>query len=154
MPWKDPTKKKKYQQDWYQQNKERTKAARSAWGKANRVKTKGYVAAWERRHPREAMVQKSKSSAKPRGLDHSITVADLIWPTHCPVLGIELCYDRDKKTPRRDCYPTLDRHDNALGYVPGNVFVISWRANRIKWMATPDELAAVARYAAGELPPR
>jgi len=152
MPWKDPEEKRQYQQDWYQRNKERTREARSEWGKANRDKTKQYVRDWEQRHPREYMVMKSKHSAKPRGLLHTITVADLTWPTHCPILGIELVYDRDKKTPRRDCYPTLDRHDNNLGYVPGNVFVISWRANRIKWMATAEELMAVARYAIGGLP--
>ncbi len=113
---------------------------------------KAYLLAWERNNPRRYMIQKSRHSAKPRGFEHTITEADLVWPTHCPILGLELVYDRDKKTPRRDCYPTLDRRDNALGYVPGNVFVISWRANRIKWMATAEELMAVANYAKHGLP--
>jgi hypothetical protein len=58
-----------------------------------------------------------------------------------------LSYTRDKKKPHRDNYPTLDRWDNAKGYVPGNVFVISWRANRIKWDCSLVELEAVAKYA-------
>ena len=41
---------------------------------------------------------------------------------------------------------TLDRKVNALGYVKGNVFVISHRANRLKQDATADELAAILAY--------
>jgi hypothetical protein len=36
--------------------------------------------------------------------------------------------------------PSLDRIDSSLGYVKGNVWVISWRANHIKTDATLDEL--------------
>lgn len=138
--------KKQYQADWYQQHKEQCRVINAAWAKANRPKTREYVIAWEKRHPQRSMLQKSKSNAKARGLEFSITSDDLVWPTHCPILGIELCYDRDKKTPHRDNYPTLDRRDNALGYVPGNVFVISWLANRMKWHSTPEQLRAILAY--------
>jgi hypothetical protein len=37
----------------------------------------------------------------------------------------------------------------SLGYVPGNIRVISMRANRIKTDATADELRAVLRYMEG-----
>jgi hypothetical protein len=47
---------------------------------------------------------------------------------------------------RRDNWPSFDRWDNAKGYVPGNVFVISWRANRIKWDCSVAELEAVVAY--------
>lgn len=110
------------------------------------AKQKEYLLAWERNNPRRYMIQKSRSNAKARGLEHTITEDDLVWPTHCPILGIELCYERDKKKPQRDDYPTLDRWDNSKGYVPGNVFVISWRANRIKWNCLSDELKAVLAY--------
>jgi hypothetical protein len=45
-----------------------------------------------------------------------------------------------------DNAPTLDRINNSCGYVPGNVAVISWRANRIKCDATPEELRRIADY--------
>ena len=146
MGWTNPERKKQYQQDWYLRNKERTKEARAAWGKANRKKTYEYVKAWERRHPLRSMFQKAKSGAKPRGLEFTITMDDLTWPTHCPILGIELCYERDKKKPHRDDYPTFDRWENSKGYVPGNVFIVSWRANRMKWHSTAEELEAILRY--------
>jgi hypothetical protein len=139
-------KKKQYQAAWYQANKERTKEANKAWAKANRDKMRGYYLAWERRNPRHTMVERARSSAKQRSLEFTITVDSLVWPTHCPIFGIELCYERDKKAPHRDNYPTFDRWDNAVGYVPGNVFVISWLANRMKWHATIEQLEAILRY--------
>jgi hypothetical protein len=146
MGWKDPARKKAYQAAWYQRNKERTKEARAAWGKANNEKRREYVRRWEERHPREYMIQKSKHNAKSRGIEHTITVTDLEWPTHCPVLGIELAYDRKRKGPRRYNYASLDRKDNAKGYVPGNVFIISWWANRLKHDMTIQEVEQLLSY--------
>jgi hypothetical protein len=146
MGWKDPARMKEYQSAWYQANKERTKDARAEWGKANRDKTREYLKEWEKRHPLRHMFQKAKACAKPRGLEFTITMEGIKWVTHCPIFGIELCYDRDKKTPQRGDYPTLDRWDNDKGYVPGNVFVISWLANRMKWHATIEQIEAILRY--------
>lgn len=49
-------------------------------------------------------------------------------PETCPVLGIPLTIG-GKRSPSS---PSLDRIDPALGYVPGNIRVISDRANRLK----------------------
>lgn len=49
-----------------------------------------------------------------------------------------------------DDSPTVDRFDNDRGYVPGNVFVISWRANNLKRNATIEELIRVVAYMRGE----
>lgn len=45
-----------------------------------------------------------------------------------------------------DNSPTLDKIEPALGYVPGNIIVISGRANRLKADATIDELRAIASF--------
>ncbi len=71
-----------------------------------------------------------------------LTRDDVIIPSHCPVLGIEL--DPLAKN-KADNLPTFDRIDNAKGYVKGNVWVISWRANRLKWNSTLDELRSLVR---------
>lgn len=47
---------------------------------------------------------------------------------------------------RRDNSPTLDRIRNELGYVPGNVAVVSYRANRLKSDASLDELRAITKF--------
>jgi hypothetical protein len=44
------------------------------------------------------------------------------------------------------CSPSLDRIVPELGYVKGNVRVISDRANRIKRDATLEELRAIVKY--------
>ena len=36
--------------------------------------------------------------------------------------------------------PTIDRIDNNKGYIPGNVAVISWRANALKKDASTEEV--------------
>lgn len=67
----------------------------------------------------------AKNRARKNGIEFSITEDDFEIPTHCPILGIKL----ERYT---DYAPSLDRRDNSLGYVKGNVFVISQRANRMK----------------------
>ena len=67
----------------------------------------------------------------------TITVADIVIPAVCPILGIPLVM-RSGGKPRADA-PTLDRIDNSQGYIPGNVRVISARANRLKSDMTYDE---------------
>lgn len=80
------------------------------------------------------LVQQAKYRAKRDGRDFDLTVDDLEIPETCPVLGIPMTS------------PSLDRKDNSKGYVKGNVFVISRRANILKNDATVDELEAVVRY--------
>lgn len=85
-----------------------------------------------------------------RGLEATISPADLDWPTHCPVLGLELNYPERSGTRKRRGvqanWPSLDRWDNAKGYIPGNVFVISFRANTLKNTANIEEVAKVLAY--------
>lgn len=88
-----------------------------------------------------------KAKAKRSGLPFAITLADLEpLPTHCPVVGIELCYGNKKRLA--DNSASIDRINPKLGYVPGNVRIVSHRANRLKSDATAEELAALAADAA------
>lgn len=89
------------------------------------------------------MWAKSKSSAAKRGIPFTIRWEDIEVPSHCPVLGVPLRRVAGMCVPE---HPSLDRVDNTRGYVPGNVRVISHRANMIKGSATLDELDAVIKY--------
>jgi len=42
--------------------------------------------------------------------------------------------------------PSLDRIDSKKGYVPGNVMIMSWRANRIKNDGTAAEHKKIAEF--------
>lgn len=48
-----------------------------------------------------------------------------------------------------DTQPTIDRIIPALGYVPGNIVVISHRANRMKSDGTAEEHERIAAWLRG-----
>lgn len=86
------------------------------------------------------MLNAARSRAKKRGVPFSITADDISIPSHCPILSLPLVQGSG------DGSPSLDRIKPELGYVPGNVIVVSNRANRIKNDATPQELYALAEF--------
>ncbi len=98
----------------------------------------------------------AKKRALRAGVPYALTVAMLIGmaPTHCPVVGIPLDYAGAGagKNGTTKGSPTVDRFSPALGYVPGNVTVISMRANRIKQDVTYDVVYAVADWMRANTP--
>jgi hypothetical protein len=91
-----------------------------------------------------ALVSSARCNAKRYGILFEIKADDLDVPTHCPVLGIPLQFVGPSFSPN---LPSLDRVRPELGYIKGNVRVISWRANRLKADCTnPAELRAIADY--------
>ena len=99
--------------------------------------------------PRLKLLYAARSRAKQNGLDCTITVNDIVIPELCPALGIKLeARIGAGRQNRKDIggSPSLDRINNSKGYIPGNVAVISLRANMIKTDATAAELKAVAAY--------
>lgn len=97
--------------------------------------------AYDKNRRRERLLGEARKRAREKGIAITITVDDIVIPQKCPALGIPLAFDG-----KRENWPSLDRLDNSLGYVPGNVFVISCRANKIKNDATLAEIEAIARY--------
>ena len=93
--------------------------------------------------------QNAKHRAKRDGLPFDIKPEDIVIPTHCLVLGTELRFGSKKPT---DNSPTLDKVIPALGYVRGNIQVISFRANSIKRDATAKELQLVLQYVESHTP--
>lgn len=78
-----------------------------------------------------------------------ILPTDVEYPTHCPVLGIELDWFAES---RQENSPSLDRLDSNKGYIKGNVAIISWRASRIKNNGTKDEHYLIYRFLDDQLP--
>lgn len=87
--------------------------------------------------------QKKSVSKNKDNKEWTIQFCDVQWNTHCPILGVELDYYAES---RQENSPSFDRIDNTKGYVPGNVQIISWRANRIKNNGTSDEHYKIANY--------
>ena len=73
-----------------------------------------------------------------------MVLADLMpLPEYCPVLPwIRLDYGNNHGD--RNMWASIDRIDPRIGYVAGNVRIISFRANVLKSNGTPEEIMAVA----------
>jgi hypothetical protein len=91
-------------------------------------------------HVEYRLYNAAKHRAKNTGIEFTISRSDVRLPTHCPVLGIPIVSSPKVMTASS---PTLDRLDPAKGYVPGNVNIISNKANCIKNSATIDEVYKV-----------
>lgn len=95
----------------------------------------------QRENPGRQLLVYARYRAKYRGLPFSITIDDVIVPRQCPILGTPLDFSDGPRTE-----PSLDRKVPELGYVPGNVWVISTLANSMKWNASAEDLLAFSRY--------
>lgn len=91
----------------------------------------------------ERFQNKRRNNEKNGKHEFTIRFQDIEYTTHCPLLGIPLNYNQTKWSA--DDYPTYDRIDNTKGYIPGNVHIVSWRANRLKSNSTADELMVLAQ---------
>jgi hypothetical protein len=89
-------------------------------------------------------LSKLRERARARGLPFAITLADLPIPEMCPILGLRLSFSSNGNSPNA---PSVDRIDSRIGYVRGNVQVVSFRANTLKRDAELEELVALGRWA-------
>lgn len=92
-------------------------------------------------------LRSARERAKKSGLSFDLTIDDLFVPEYCPVLPhIKLEIAIGKGKGGEESSPSVDRVDPNIGYVRGNVRVISNRANRVKNDGTAEEHEAIARY--------
>lgn len=99
---------------------------------------------YAQKRPEHNLLMKRWRRVKGTDIPFTITEKDVIIPTHCPVLGIPLLIRPSMKDRERSA--VIDRINPKRGYVPGNIVVISYRANRIKNDATLKELKALVRW--------
>lgn len=95
--------------------------------------------------PREIIFRNSQASASTRFLEHTITPEDIVLPECCPYFNVPLDYRNPSKRQKRSWNaPSIDRINSDLGYIPGNIQIISDLANRMKTNATIEQLVAFA----------
>lgn len=95
---------------------------------------------WADANPIKAMLQGARARAKKLDVPFDLVATDIQIPDVCPVLRIPLARFGG------DFAPTIDRIRGDLGYVKGNVVVVSFRANRIKNDASIEELRKVVVF--------
>ena len=88
---------------------------------------------WKKKNPDKYLLQNAKTRAKKQGVPFEITVEDICIPNVCPYLGIKI-------EPFSEWnYPSLDKIIPELGYVKGNIQVISNLANTMKSSASIEQ---------------
>ena len=134
----------------YKNNAKVIKASMKRYGQKNSERNAKRKQERRQENPAKYMLTMKKHNSKIAGIDFSLEVEDLLpLPSVCPVLGITLNYIVLGGKPR-DNSPSIDRFDNSLGYVHGNVRVISNRANRLKSDGTQEEHLKIAEYMKGD----
>lgn len=86
------------------------------------------------------MLKDAKYRASKKAIPFDLTIDDFDIPNRCPVFGFILTRGHPYRAP------SLDRIIPALGYVRGNVIVVSNLANRIKTDASVNQLRIVADF--------
>lgn len=117
---------------------------KAEWIKNNPEKHAEAVRLRRKRNYVKMLLYRIKRKCDRLGWEFDLAEADIKIPKRCPVLGIPLEVSVGKG--RSDNTPSIDRVDNKRGYVKDNVEIISWRANRLKSDATPQELRRLAKY--------
>ena len=132
--------------------KRRASSTKHAYAWACRPENRPKIRAWSKasmkllrkKKPEQFILTAARHRAKKKGIPFNLICDDIVIPECCPVLGVQLVLGEGICS---DNSPSLDRIIPELGYVRGNVKIISRRANRIKNDATPDELYKVWKYA-------
>lgn len=140
--------------DRYHNNKEVEAARTKQWFKDNPERVKELNRQSYARNKQNftpvtaeyAMYKAAKGRATRKGVPFNIEISDVVIPDVCPVFGIPLECGTGKT---HDGSPTLDRKVPSLGYVKGNVFVISHKANTIKSHGTSAEHRIIADWIDG-----
>lgn len=91
---------------------------------------------------KKALIRAAKARAKKKGIPFDITIEDFILPEKCPLLEIPLTVGYGNS--QENSY-SLDKIIPDLGYVKGNVWVISNKANMIKNNASLEELKLLVK---------
>ena len=138
--------------EWKREHKGAVNKVNQKWKDDNRetVRARERRRAFLRAGPGEGYralgLNNLRHRAVQKGVPFDLLLEDLVFPAVCPVLGIPMVA---RSGSFSDNSPSLDRTIPALGYVRGNVTVMSYRANRIKCHASLGELRAIVRYMEG-----
>ncbi|NTV79324.1 MAG: hypothetical protein HGA25_09395 [Clostridiales bacterium] len=135
MPYKDPlVGKEKAAQRWLSWAQRNPEAA------ANRAKE------WRKNHPEQMLLISAKIRAKKLNIPFDLEISDIHIPVLCPITGLTLEINPSGNRGPQVNSPTLDKINPELGYVKGNVAVISFKANKWKSDMTKQNVETLLHY--------
>ena len=95
---------------------------------------------------RSRMITAAKIRAEEKRVPFNLCAEDVLLPRVCPYLKTELIYNATRASNQS---PSLDRIIPSMGYVPGNIQVISLLANQMKSNATAEQILMFSQNAPG-----
>lgn len=96
----------------------------------NRDELNAYRREWRRKNIIRVLWKEAKGRAKTRGIEFSIEFEDIPpMGEKCPIFRVPFSSPEAGRSPYS---PSLDRIDPTKGYVKGNVWIVTYRANLIK----------------------
>lgn len=129
--------------DWYKNNKDSVRKRQNERYPLYAEKQMAQQKRALKSNPTNGLLKLAKQRCKKSEVPCTITKEDIIIPEFCPILGLKLEFG---EMENRDNSPSLDRIIPKLGYVPGNVAVISFKANRIKNHGSSEEHRRIADW--------
>jgi hypothetical protein len=136
-------KRRVYRDNPEQRLKSKKRATR--WFQENHEYALEVMAAARDRQPRnEKLWFTAKRRARENQTEFTISKQDVVVPDRCPVFDIPFLLTGGNGVQPN--LPSLDRIDSQKRYVPGNVMVISHRANSLKSNATFEEIEALYKH--------
>lgn len=106
---------------------------------------KQYQREYFKKHPEKYLLWGIRYRCRKKNIPFDLTEEDIVIPEFCPALGIPLYRNRGGKK-HTDNSPSVDRIVPELGYVKGNIQIISQKANTMKTNATLKELKDFANW--------
>ena len=98
-----------------------------------------------RKNPASKLLTQARCRARAANIPFNIDINDIVVPELCPVLNIPLVINFGQKTQAPNS-PSLDKVNPELGYVKGNIRVISNKANFCKSNLTEAQLKSLYTY--------
>lgn len=132
---------------WAKENKEQRHETRKKHRELNKDKYNKYQQEYylkqTKENPKGLLLRRMRASANSRGLECTVTVDDIVIPKVCPILNIPLEFH---KGTHKNNSISVDRIDTTKGYIPGNIAIISFKANTLKGNMTLSEIDRLYKY--------
>ena len=95
---------------------------------------------WKEKPLKTKILQRAKTRAVKQNIEFSITEEDIYIPEKCPVFNTAFIYNDS------DLSASIDKINPELGYIKGNIRIISNKANRMKSNASYEDLLVFSAW--------
>jgi len=121
-----------------------------SWKARNPEKNLESSRKWQKATPERTLLTQCKCNARQRSLPFDLTLdllKSMLKGMTCAATGLPLTFEREpgEKYRRSPWFPSIDRIDNSLGYVPGNIRIVCSLYNFMRSNHADEDVLTVAR---------